>query len=236
MKKDIIVYKIYLYILFVAYLVTILFNLEMFTFQRILSFVFGVGYCILALVCLWFSFMVNSNSRKSFFSGIIFGFVVFVYSVLECFLPGGFVIKHLRIINLIYPIFGVLLILLGINVLYVRKEEEELLENSLHRHSHSISKRKEIKNKKSIDDIFLYEGLVVDGYIKDVVLIDDKYSLEIEYLYDGEKYIFNYGEFEEDISNILDKKNLRRISIYLPDESPEYAQIDEELLMYMINN
>lgn len=236
MKKDVIVYKIYLYILFVAYLVTILFNLDMFTFKRTISFVFGVGYCILALVCLLFSFTINSNEKKGFFSGIIFGGIVFFYSILECFLPGGFIINNLRIINLIYPIFGILLILIGINVLFVRKENELLEEMLPHRLSHSSTRKKEISFKNDVENLSLYEGMVVDGYINDVILLDDKYSLEIEYLYDGEKYIFYYGSFEENINGILDKKKIRRVNVYLPEDSPDYAQIDEDLLMYMINN
>ena len=116
MEKDIVIYKIYLFTLFVAYLVTILFNVEMFTLKRIISLVFGIGYCILAMSCLWGSFLINSNSKKGFLFGIVLGVIIFIYSVLECFLPGGFILKHLRVINLIYPIFGGLLILTGINI------------------------------------------------------------------------------------------------------------------------
>ena len=238
MEKDIVIYKIYLITLFVAYLVTILFNVEMFTLKRIISLVFGIGYCILAMLCLWGSFLISSNSKKGFLYGIILGFIIFIYSVLECFLPGGFILKNLRVVNLIYPIFGVLLILMGINVLYIKKEVIEIEDNSIHKLSHNKSRIKEMNsnNKENIDEISLYDGLIVDGYIKNVLLEDDHYSLEIEYLYEGEKYIFYYEGIDCDVSDVLDKKKLRRINVYLPSNSPEYAQIDEELLMYMINN
>ncbi|MBQ7105666.1 MAG: hypothetical protein IJN90_07410 [Bacilli bacterium] len=86
----------------------------------------------------------------------------------------------------------------------------------------------------------MYEdnGIVVNGYINNVLYNPeiDKYCLEIIYTFEGEQYVFYYRNITRDITYELDAKNLRKINVYLPNNSPEYAQIDEELLWYMIEN
>lgn len=86
----------------------------------------------------------------------------------------------------------------------------------------------------------MYEdnGTVVNGYINDVLYNPEinQYCLEITYFYEGEQYVFYYRNIDRDITYELDTKNLRKINVYLPNNSPEFAQIDEELLWYMIEN
>lgn len=86
----------------------------------------------------------------------------------------------------------------------------------------------------------MYEdnGIVVNGYINNVLYNPEinKYCLEIVYPFEGEQYVFYYRNITRDITYELDTKNLRKINVYLPNGSPDYAQIDEELLWYMIEN
>ena len=109
-----------------------------------------------------------------------------------------------------------------------------------HSVSHNASRKKESKQKdfKYNEGENNMNGTVVNGYISGVVFDDTVgvFCLEIEYDYNGEGYVFYYGNFDIDITPILDQKDLRKINVFLPDNNPEFAQIDEELLFFRINN
>ncbi|MBQ7104559.1 MAG: hypothetical protein IJN90_01735 [Bacilli bacterium] len=80
------------------------------------------------------------------------------------------------------------------------------------------------------------ENQPVPGLITNVVKIDDYYSIEVSYQHNNELYVFNHGRFDYDISETIDEKNLRDITVYIRIDEPDKAYINEDEFMWKLQN
>lgn len=243
MKKEKLVYIINLVIIVISYVLVISFNLGIFNINKPIDLFYGVGCIIMLLLSSYTLYLSKKKYELSLYRGRILGIIILIFLLVDSMLPYHIIIKNLRFINAVI-LFDSILISVNahknLNILNGKNSDSKNKKNNGHSVSHNSSRKREItkreyrynEGEKNMD------GTVVNGYISSVVFDDvvGVYCLEIEYDYEGEGYVFYYGNFDIDITPILDQKNLRKINVFLPGDNPEFAQIDEELLFHRINN
>lgn len=253
MKKEIASFKVDIIVVLIAYVVIVLTNMQMFTSNEIGGIMYGIGIIFIFGVTLYNLILIDKNLEKSLKVGLVNGLVIVFYFVIESFLPGPAIISNFRIVGWIFLINGIMIFRRANKLLKwindPRKNIALNAKNSNHRGGYRMNNDANISNYndtygKNVEGYSdnsqssISDGIVVNGYIKDVVFdaTSQVYYLEIEYNFEGDTYVFYYRGFNVDITPILDQKDLRKINVYLPGNSPEFAQIDEELLLYRINN
>lgn len=237
--KEKVIYIINLIIMVISYVLTISFNIKIFNINTPIDLFYGVGCIIICLLCIYVLNLTKKKMELSLYIGRILGVIILVFLLLDSIIPYTIIIKNMRIINAVILIDAILISINAHKSLEIinGKVEEEKKEHNV---SHGVSRRKE-KKKNSLkynEGEKNMNGIVVNGYITQVVFDDavGVFCLEIEYTFNNEVYVFYYGNFDIDITPILDQKDLRKINVFLPESNPEFAQIDEELLFYRINN
>ena len=243
MAKEKLMYIVNLVIIVISYVLTISFNLGIFNIDKPIDLFYGIGCIIMLGLSSYTLYLSKKKYELSLYIGRVLGIIILLFLLVDSLIPYHIIIKNLRIINAVI-LFDSILISVNanknLNILNGKIDKSKNKKNSGHSVSHNASRKKESKQKdfKYNEGENNMNGTVVNGYISGVVFDDTVgvFCLEIEYDYNGEGYVFYYGNFDIDITPILDQKDLRKINVFLPDNNPEFAQIDEELLIFRINN
>lgn len=239
MKKEELVYKINLIIVVISYVLIISFNLGIFNINKPIDLFYGIGCIIMLILSGYTLYLSKKKYELSLYIGRVLGIIIVIFLLVDTLIPYHVIIKNLRLINAVILLDSILISVnacKNLNILNGKVDTSKDKKSNKHSVSHNTS-RKNAKKKYNEGEKNM-NGTVVNGYISGVVFDDTVgvFCLEIEYDYEGEGYVFYYGNFEIDITPILEQKDLRKINVFLPDNNPEFAQIDEELLFFRINN